>query len=69
MLMLGRNVGQRIMIGDDIVILVSRMSSTQVILGIEAPPNVSIHREEIKKILDSQKRSEDWGPSRSENLG
>ena len=69
MLMLGRNVGQRIMIGDDIVILVSRMSSTQVILGIEAPPNVSIHREEIKKILDSQKRSEDWGPSRSDNLG
>lgn len=51
MLMLARDVGGRIMIGDDIIITVSRIDPirNQVILGFEAPDCVSIDREEIRK--------------------
>ena len=47
MLILTRNLGQKIMIDDDIVVTVLGVSGFQVKLGIAAPQDVSIHREEI----------------------
>ncbi len=47
MLVLNRNFGESIMIGDNIVIKVLQTHRNQVSLGIEAPRNISVHREEI----------------------
>lgn len=49
MLVLSRHVDERIMIGDDIVITVIRINADKVRLGIDAPENVPIDREEIHR--------------------
>ena len=47
MLILVRGVGERIIIGDDIVIQVMEIRGKRVKIGIEAPNTVPVHREEI----------------------
>ena len=47
MLMLNRRVGERLIIDDDIVITVARCRGNQVCIGIDAPDDVSVHREEV----------------------
>jgi carbon storage regulator len=47
MLVLSRKVGQRILVGDDIAITVVRLTSGGVRLGIEAPPELPVVREEL----------------------
>lgn len=47
MLMLTRREGEKIMIGRDIEILIAKIGNGQIKIGIEAPKNVSVHREEI----------------------
>jgi len=47
MLVLSRKVGERIMIEEGIVVLVTRISGNKVRLGIEAPDGVRIDREEV----------------------
>ena len=47
MLILTRKLGESIKIGDDIKIQVIDIKGRQVRLGIEAPENFSIHREEV----------------------
>ncbi|ASF40432.1 carbon storage regulator [Halobacillus halophilus] len=47
MLILNRKAGESIRIGDDIEIKVVSVEGGQVKVGIEAPRNVSIHRQEI----------------------
>lgn len=47
MLILTRRVGETIMIGDNVTINVVGMQGNQVRLGITAPKEVSVHREEI----------------------
>jgi len=48
MLVLSRKVGEKIQIGDDIQITVVRVSQNTVRIGVEAPRNYQIVREEIK---------------------
>ena len=48
MLVLSRQVQQRICIGDDICITVLRVDRGRVKLGIEAPPHVRVAREELR---------------------
>jgi len=48
MLVLSRKVGQRIMIGDNITILISRVSGKRVTLGLEAPKEIRIRRAELE---------------------
>jgi len=55
MLILTRRVGESIIIGDDIVITVLGVKGNNVIIGTDAPKNVSAHREEIKRKIDAQK--------------
>lgn len=58
MLILTRRVGESLVIGDDINIIILGVKGNQVRLGIEAPEDVSIHREEIYlKIKSDEKRS------------
>lgn len=47
MLVLTRKVGERIQIGDSIVVTVVRVQNEKVRIGIEAPADVSIFREEV----------------------
>jgi carbon storage regulator len=47
MLVLTRKVGERIHIGEGIIVTVVRIQNDKVRLGIEAPPDVAIHREEV----------------------
>lgn len=47
MLILTRKLGERITIGNDITITLLEIKGSQIKLGIEAPQNISIHRQEI----------------------
>ncbi len=47
MLVLSRRVGERLLIGDDIVVTVIEVRSDGVRLGIEAPREVRVHRAEV----------------------
>lgn len=49
MLVLSRQVGERLLIGDDVVITVVRISPNAVRFGIEAPNGMNIVREEIAR--------------------
>lgn len=47
MLSITRRVGERIVIGDDIVLHVLQVSGSTVRIGIEAPKSLPVYREEI----------------------
>jgi carbon storage regulator len=47
MLVLTRKIGERIRIGDTVTVRVLEVRGSQVRLGVEAPPEVRIYREEI----------------------
>lgn len=51
MLSLARRPGQKIRIGEDIVLVVREIRGRQVKIGIEAPPHVRVLREEIYEEL------------------
>ena len=47
MLILTRRVGEAVMIGDNVTVTVLDIKGSQVRLGVNAPKEVSVHREEI----------------------
>jgi carbon storage regulator len=47
MLVLSRKTGERIMIGDNVIITVARIDQKRVRIGIDAPDDVVIRREEV----------------------
>ena len=47
MLILTRRVGETLMIGDDVTVTVLGVKGNQVRVGINAPKDVAVHREEI----------------------
>ena len=47
MLILTRRIGETLMIGDDVSITVIGVKGNQVRIGIDAPKDVAVHREEI----------------------
>jgi carbon storage regulator len=54
MLVLSRRKNEAIVIGQGIVVTVVAIKGTRVRLGINAPPEVPVHREEIAKSLELQ---------------
>lgn len=55
MLVLTRKNGQSFHIGDDIHITITEVSGDKVKIGIEAPKNLSILRDELVQIIDSNR--------------
>lgn len=61
MLVLTRKVGEEILIGDRITVKVIEISGSKVKLGIEAPADMRIYREEILERVRSENRfAADW---------
>lgn len=55
MLILTRRLGETLTIGDDITVTVLDVRGSQVRLGIDAPPQVPVHREEIYQKIQREK--------------
>jgi carbon storage regulator len=56
MLVLSRRCGEGVTIGPDIRVVVLGMKSGQVRLGIEAPPAIAVHREEVHTRIQEENR-------------
>jgi len=62
MLILTRRVGETVMIGNDVTVTVLGVKGNQVRIGVNAPKDVAVHREEIYERI---KREEDGGEPKS----
>lgn len=68
MLVLTRKLGENIRIGDSVKITVLEVRSGQVKLGIEAPPEIKVHREEIyARIQEENRRAQRQAENREGN--
>ena len=55
MLILTRRVGETLMIGDDVTVTVLGVKGNQVRIGVNAPKEVAVHREEIYRKIEREK--------------
>ena len=59
MLILTRRIGETLMVGDDVTITVLGVKGNQVRIGVNAPKDVAVHREEIYERIQSEKAGND----------
>jgi len=58
MLILTRRVGETLMIGDEVTVTVLGVKGNQVRIGINAPKNVAVHREEIYQRIKGENEND-----------
>jgi carbon storage regulator len=58
MLILTRRVGETVMIGNDVTVTILGVKGNQVRVGINAPKNVAVHREEIYERIKREQQGD-----------
>ncbi len=69
MLILSRRLGERIVIGEDVVISVVEVRGDQVKLGIDAPRNVKVYRQEVFDSIQQENVRAAESPLKLPDLG
>ena len=62
MLILTRRVGETVVIGDDVTVTVLGVKGNQVRLGVNAPREVAVHREEIFERIRREQTEDESAP-------
>ncbi len=68
MLILTRRVGETVMIGNEVTVTVLGVKGNQVRIGVNAPRDVSVHREEIYERIKAEEQ-DGAAPSETEHRG
>ena len=67
MLILTRRAGETVMIGSDVTITVLGVKGNQVRIGINAPKDVAVHREEIYERIQNEQTGDSGADSTDDN--
>ena len=65
MLILTRRVGETLMIGDNVTVTVLGVRGNQVRIGVNAPKDVTVHREEIYDRIQKEKEGAPTSPQKT----
>jgi carbon storage regulator len=62
MLILTRRVGETLMVGDEVTVTVLGVKGNQVRIGVNAPKEVAVHREEIYQRIQAENNADEAEP-------
>ena len=69
MLILTRRIGETLMVGDEVTVTVLGVKGNQVRIGVNAPKDIAVHREEIYQRIQREKQNHDLIPIPAQRRG